>query len=65
MQDPGEKRKVPVSVGKKDGLTIVLDLHSNRAALGTVDNSYDAFNIFIGKVSMTTTNYKTSRTCCG
>ena len=63
MQGPGEKRRVPVTVGKKDGLTLVLDLHSNRAALGTVDYSYNAFNIFIGKVSKTTKNYKTYRNC--
>ena len=54
MQGEGEKRKVPASMGKKDGLTLILDLHSNRAALGTVDNNYDAFNIFIGKCSKTT-----------
>ena len=53
MQGHGEKREVPVSAGKKDGLTLILDLHSNQAALGTVDNNYDAFNIFIGKVSET------------
>ena len=63
MQGPGEKRRVPASAGKKDGLTLVLDLHSNQAALGTVDNNYDAFNIFIGKVSKTTRNKnKTKKT---
>ena len=51
MQEHGEKRKVPASVGKQDGLKLILDLHSNRASLGTVAEDEDAFNIFIGKVS--------------
>ena len=50
MQGKEQKRKVPVSVGKKDGLTLILDLHSNRAALGTVAKNSDGFNIFLGKV---------------
>ena len=53
MQENEAKRKVPVSVGKKDGLKLILDLHSNRASLGTVAEDEDAFNIFIGKVSKT------------
>ena len=53
MQDNWEKRKVPVSVGKRNGLTLILDLHSNRASLGTVARNSDAFNIFIGTVSKT------------
>ena len=53
MQEQGENRKVPVSVGKKAGLKLILDLHSNRAALGTVAEDEDTFNIFIGKVSKT------------
>ena len=48
-----EKRKVSVSVGKRKGLTLVLDLYSNRATLGTVAKNANAFNIFIGKVSKT------------
>ena len=51
MQEQGEKRKVPVSVGKRNGLKLILDLHSNRASLGTVAEDEDVFNIFIGKVS--------------
>ena len=53
MQENVEKRKVPVVVGKRNGLTLILDLHSNRATLGTVARNSDAFNIFIGKVSKT------------
>ena len=51
MQGQGEKRRVPASAGKKDGLTLILDLHSNQAALGTVAKYSDGFNIFLGKVS--------------
>ena len=50
MQEQGEKRKVPVSVGKRNGLKLILDLHSNRASLGTLAEDEDVFNIFIGKV---------------
>ena len=50
MQGNEEKRKVPLYVGKREGLTLILDLHSNRASLGTVARNSDAFNIFIGKV---------------
>ena len=53
MQGNGEKRKVPLYVGKREGLTLILDLHSNRASLGTVARNSDAFNIFIGTVSKT------------
>ena len=53
MQENKEKKQVPVSVGKRDGLTLLLDLHSNRATLGTVARSSDAFNIFIGRVFKT------------
>ena len=53
MQGTEEKTTVEVSVGKKDGLTLILDLHSNRAALGTVAKNSDGFNIFLGKVSKT------------
>ena len=53
MQGKEAKTTVPVSVGKKDGLTLILDLHSNRAALGTVAKNSDGFNIFFGKVSKT------------
>ena len=51
MQKQGDKSKVPVSVGKRNGLKIILDLHSNRASLGTVAEDEDVFNIFIGKAS--------------
>ena len=55
MQGNKKKRKVPLYVGKREGLTLILDLHSNRASLGTVAENSDAFNIFIGKVFKSTT----------
>ena len=50
MQNHLEKseQNVATSVGKKEGLTLVLDLHSNHASFGTVTDSYNAFNLFIG-----------------
>ena len=42
------EKKVATSVGKKEGLTLVLDLHSNHASFGTVTDNYNAFNLFIG-----------------
>ena len=42
------ENKVATSVGKKEGLTLVLDLHSNYASFGTVTDNYNAFNLFIG-----------------
>ena len=55
MQGNKEKRKVPLYVGKREGLTLILDLHSNRASLGTVARNSDGFNIFIGNVFKATT----------
>ena len=57
MQGNGEKRKVPLYVGKREGLTLILDLHSNRASLGTVAKNSDGFNIFIGKVFKATKDF--------
>ena len=51
MQENEVKKQVPVSVGKRDGVTLILDLHSNRATLGTVARNSEAFNVLIGKVS--------------
>ena len=42
------EKKVASSVGKKEGLKLVLDLHSNHASFGTVADDYNAFNVFIG-----------------
>ena len=42
------EKKVASSVGRKEGLKLVLDLHSNHASFGTVTDSYRAFTMFIG-----------------
>ena len=48
MQNYGITRKVPVSVGQEEGLKVTSDLHSNRAALGSVSAGVDTFKILIG-----------------
>ena len=42
------EKNVAATVGRKEGLTLVLDLHSNHASFGTVTDNYNAFNLFIG-----------------
>ena len=41
--------KVPVTIGKSEGLRLTLDLHSNRVYFGTIDKDFSAFNVFIGE----------------
>ena len=36
-------------VGQGNGLRLTLDLHSNKVSFGTVDQDYDAFNVFVGQ----------------
>ena len=43
-----KKSKVSASVGRRDGLRLILDLHSNEASFGTMTDIANAFNIFIG-----------------
>jgi hypothetical protein len=49
MQGGGATRTVHSQVGKMNGLRLVLDLHSNGVSFGTLDQEYDAFNMFIGR----------------
>ena len=42
------KTKVKSKVGQRNGLRLTLDLHSNSVSFGTLDQEYNAFNIFIG-----------------
>ena len=35
--------------GKKDGLRLLLDLHSNRVSFGTLNQDFNAFKVFIGQ----------------
>merc|ERR1712004_894529 len=36
-------------VGRRNGLRLTLDLHSNMVSFGTLGQEYDAFNVFIGQ----------------
>ena len=36
-------------MGRKNGLRLTLDLHSNTVSFGTLDEDYDAFKVFIGQ----------------
>ena len=36
-------------VGQGNGLRLTLDLHSNKVSFGTLDQDYDAFNVFVGQ----------------
>ena len=42
------KTKVKSKVGQRNGLRLTLDLHSNSVSFGTLDQEYEAFNVFIG-----------------
>jgi len=46
-----QKMEVPSSTGRKEGLQLVLDLHSNQASLGTITGNYAAFEVFLGQPS--------------
>ena len=35
-------------VGQGNGLRLTLDLHSNKVSFGTLDQDYEAFNVFVG-----------------
>ena len=43
-----EKRKVRASSGLRAGVSLVLDMHSNRASFGTIADTSSAFSVFIG-----------------
>ena len=43
-----EKRKVKASSGLHAGVSLVLDMHSNRASFGTIVDTSSAFSVFIG-----------------
>ena len=42
------KRKVKASSGLRAGVSLVLDMHSNRASFGTIADTSSAFSVFIG-----------------
>ena len=43
-----ETRKVNASSGLRAGLSLVLDMHSDRASFGTLVDTSSAFSVFIG-----------------
>ena len=43
------KTHVKSEVGRRNGLRLTLDLHSNSVSFGTLDQDYEAFNVFIGQ----------------
>ena len=47
----GETKTVPVKskVGRRNGLRLTLDLHSNMVSFGTLEEEYAAFSVFIGQ----------------
>ena len=42
-------RKVDSQEGRRNGLRLTLDLHSNKVSFGSLDQQYSAFNLFIGR----------------
>ena len=44
-----EVDEVKSQAGKMKGLRLVLDLHSNSVSFGSLEQDYDAFNVFIGQ----------------
>ena len=47
--DNKEVKEVKSQVGKMNGLRLTLDLHSNRISFGSLEQDYNAFNLFIGR----------------
>merc|ERR1712032_419359 len=43
------KTHVKSEVGRRNGLRLTLDLHSNLVSFGTLDQDYEAFNVLIGQ----------------
>ena len=49
MQGDMETTDIESKVGRRNGLRLTLDLHSNTVSFGTLDEDYDAFKVFIGQ----------------
>ena len=47
--DKVDVKEVKSQVGKMNGLRLTLDLHSNRISFGSLEQDYNAFNLFIGQ----------------
>ena len=48
QDEEAEKRKVKAASGLRAGVSLVLDMHSNRASFGTIADTSSAFGVFIG-----------------
>ena len=48
QDEEAEKRKVNASFGLRAGVSLVLDMHSNRASFGTIADTSSGFSVFIG-----------------
>ena len=48
-QGETKTQTVNSTVGRRNGLRLTLDLHSNTVSFGTLGQEYDAFNVFIGQ----------------
>ena len=46
--EEAKKRKVKAASGLRAGVSLVLDMHSNRASFGTIADTSSAFGVFIG-----------------
>ena len=49
MQESMADKKMKSKGGERGGLKLILDLHSNLVSLGSLDQDYDAFRLFIGQ----------------
>ena len=49
MQGSTANHTMPSQSGKKGGLRLLLDLHSNRVSFGTLNQDFDAFKVLIGE----------------
>ena len=47
--DENTAKQVMSKVGRRNGLRLTLDLHSNNVSFGTLDQDYNAFKVFIGQ----------------
>ena len=49
MQGNKTTKKVKSQEGKRNGLKLMIDLHSNTVSLGTLDQQHNTFKMFIGE----------------
>ena len=50
MQGEDKRReKIESQEGNRNGLRLILDLHSNTVSFGTIDQQFSAFSLFIGQ----------------